>query len=212
MKEEDDEIEDWELEYWPHRYSYEELSEATNGFSKDELLGTGGFGKVYKATLPNNTVVAVKCVNHYSKQGLKEFMAEISSIGHLQCKNLVQMRGWCQKGNELMLVYDYMPNGSLNRWIFDKPKTLLGWDDRRKILADVVEGLNYLYHGWDQVVIHRDIKWSNILLGSDMRGRLGDFGLAKLYTQGEVPNTTRVVGTLGYLAPEQKYTEICPKG
>ncbi|XP_059643169.1 L-type lectin-domain containing receptor kinase S.1-like [Cornus florida] len=201
-KEEEDEIEDWELEYWPHRYSYEELSEATNGFSKDELLGTGGFGKVYKATLRNNTVVAVKCVSHDSKQGLREFMAEISSMGRLQHKNLVQMRGWCRKGNELMLVYDYMPNGSLNRWIFDKPKTLLGWGDRRKILADVAEGLNYLHHGWDQVVIHRDIKSSNILLGSDMRGRLGDFGLAKLYTQGEVPNTTRVVGTLGYLAPE----------
>lgn len=200
--EEEDEIEDWELEYWPHRFSYEELSEATDGFSNDQVLGSGGFGKVFKGTLPNNTEIAVKCVNHDSKQGLREFMAEISSMGRLQHKNLVQMRGWCRKGNQLMLVYDYMPNGSLNRWIFDKPKKLLTWEQRRRVLADVAEGLNYLHHGWDQVVVHRDIKSSNILLDTDMRGRLGDFGLAKLYQHGEVPNTTRVVGTLGYLAPE----------
>ncbi|KAI7985092.1 L-type lectin-domain containing receptor kinase S.1 [Camellia lanceoleosa] len=198
----DDEIEDWELEYWPHRFSYEELILATKGFSENELLGAGGFGRVYKGTLPNDTQVAVKCVSHDSKQGLREFMAEISSMGRLQHKNLVQMRGWCRKGNELMLVYDYMPNGSLNRWIFDKPKKLMNWEGRRRVLSDVAEGLNYLHHGWDQVVIHRDIKSSNILLDNDMRGRLGDFGLAKLYTHGEAPNTTRVVGTLGYLAPE----------
>ncbi|CAB4280701.1 unnamed protein product [Prunus armeniaca] len=201
-REEKDEIEDWELEYWPHRFSNEELSEATDGFSKDQLLGFGGFGKVYKGTLSNATEIAVKCVNHDSKQGLREFMAEIASMGRLQHKNLVQMRGWCRKRNELMLVYDYMPNGSLNRWIFDKPKTVLGWEQRRRVLADVAEGLTYLHHGWDQMVVHRDIKSSNILLDAEMRGRLGDFGLAKLYEHGEVPNTTRVVGTLGYLAPE----------
>lgn len=201
-REEKDEIEDWELEYWPHRFSNEELSEATDGFSKDQLLGFGGFGKVYKGTLSNATEIAVKCVNHDSKQGLREFMAEIASMGRLQHKNLVQMRGWCRKRNELMLVYDYMPNGSLNRWIFDKPRTVLGWEQRRRVLADVAEGLTYLHHGWDQMVVHRDIKSSNILLDAEMRGRLGDFGLAKLYQHGEVPNTTRVVGTLGYLAPE----------
>ncbi|KAL9375396.1 hypothetical protein Peur_032275 [Populus x canadensis] len=199
---EEDEIEDWELEYWPHRFSYEELSQATNGFSKDQLLGSGGFGKVYRGILSNNSEIAVKCVNHDSKQGLREFMAEISSMGRLQHKNLVQMRGWCRKSNELMLVYDYMPNGSLDRYIFHKPKKLLNWEQRRQVLADVAEGLNYLHHGWDQVVVHRDIKSSNILLDSDMRGRLGDFGLAKLYSHNEAPNTTRVVGTLGYLAPE----------
>lgn len=200
--EEDDEVEDWELEYWPHRFSYEELFQATNGFSNDELLGSGGFGKVYKGLLANNTEVAVKCVNHDSKQGHREFMAEISSMGRLQHKNLVPMRGWCRKGNEMMLVYDYMPNGSLNRWIFEKPGQLMGWEGRRRVLTDVAEGLNYLHHGWDQVVVHRDIKSSNVLLDSEMRGRLGDFGLAKLYTHGGVPNTTRVVGTFGYLAPE----------
>ncbi|XP_062116159.1 L-type lectin-domain containing receptor kinase S.1 [Humulus lupulus] len=200
--EEDDDIEEWEHEYWPHRFTYEELDEATEGFSNNQLLGAGGFGKVYKGTLPNKTEIAVKCVSHDSKQGFREFMAEISSMGRLQHKNLVQMRGWCKKGNNFMLIYDYMPNGSLNQWIFDKPKKLLGWEQRRRVLADVAEGLNYLHHGWDQVVVHRDIKSSNILLDSEMRGRLGDFGLAKLYQHGEVANTTRVVGTLGYLAPE----------
>ncbi|KAI3820732.1 hypothetical protein L1987_08280 [Smallanthus sonchifolius] len=201
-KNEEDEVEDWELEYWPHRYAYEELKAATNGFSDDQVLGAGGFGRVYKGTLSNKTEVAIKCVNHDSKQGLKEFMAEISSMGRLQHKNLVQMRGWCRKGNELLLVYDYMANGSLNNWIFDKPKRLLGWAGRKRVLTDVAEGLNYLHHGWEKVVVHRDIKSSNVLLDFDMRGRLGDFGLAKLYTQGEEPGTTRVVGTLGYLAPE----------
>lgn len=95
-----------------------------------------------------------------------------------------------------------MPNGSLNTWIFDKPKKVLNWEGRKKVLTDVAEGLHYLHHGWEQVVVHRDIKSSNVLLGFDMRARLGDFGLAKLYTQGEEPGTTRVVGTLGYLAPE----------
>ncbi|XP_058763054.1 L-type lectin-domain containing receptor kinase S.1-like [Vicia villosa] len=200
IKENEDDVEDWEMEYWPHRFSYEELSIATEGFQ--EVIGYGGFGNVYKGTLMNKTLVAVKRVKHDSKQGLKEFMAEISSMGRLQHKNLVQMRGWCRMGNELMLVYDYMPNGSLNKWIFNKPVQILGWDQRRRILVDVAEGINYLHHGWDQVVIHRDVKSGNILLDADMRGRLGDFGLAKLYQHGQVPNTTRVVGTLGYLAPE----------
>ncbi|XP_010533459.1 PREDICTED: L-type lectin-domain containing receptor kinase S.1 [Tarenaya hassleriana] len=200
--EEDDEIEEWELEFWPHRFSYEELAAATDEFSGARLLGSGGFGRVYRGVLSNNNEVAVKCVNHDSKQGLREFMAEISSMGRLQHKNLVQMRGWCRRKKELMLVYDYMPNGSLNRWIFDNPQEVLPWHRRRKVINDVAEGLNYLHHGWDQVVIHRDIKSSNILLDSDMRSRLGDFGLAKLYEHGGAPNTTRVVGTLGYLAPE----------
>ncbi|WCJ36129.1 Concanavalin A-like lectin protein kinase family protein [Euphorbia peplus] len=208
LKDEEDEIEDWELEYWPHRFSHEELSEATNSFSGDRLLGSGGFGKVYKGIIANEVEIAVKCVNHDSKQGLREFMAEISSMGRLQHKNLVQMRGWCRKANELLLVYDYMPNASLDRYIFNAPKKLMNWQQRRQVLSDVAEGLNYLHHGWDQVVIHRDIKSSNILLDSEMRGRVGDFGLAKLYGHNEVPNTTRVVGTLGYLAPELATTAV----
>lgn len=110
--------------YWPHRFSYEELSIAIKGFQK--VIGHGGFGSVYKGTLMNKPLAAVKRVKHDSKQGLKEFMAEISGMGRVQHKNLVQMRGWCRKGNELMLVYDYMPNGSLNKRVFDKAEKILG--------------------------------------------------------------------------------------
>ncbi|KAM0991054.1 hypothetical protein ACFX13_009612 [Malus domestica] len=99
--------------------------------------------------------------------------------------------GFVQKGNELMLVYDYKPNESLDGWIFGKPKTVMGWEKRQRVVVDVAEGLNYLHHGWDQMVVHRDIKSSNILLNVEMRGRLGDFWLAKLYRHGEVPNVTK---------------------
>jgi serine/threonine protein kinase len=199
---EDDEIEDWEMEYWPHRFSYEELNVATNGFSSDELLGAGGFGRVYRGKLPNEMEIAVKCVSHDSKQGLREFMAEISSMGRLQHKNLVQMRGWCRKGNELMLVYDYMPNGSLDKLLFENSKGVLNWSQRYRILKGVAAGLLYLHEEWEQRVVHRDVKASNVLLDADLDGRLGDFGLARLYDHGKHPQTTKVVGTLGYLAPE----------
>ncbi|EHA8591730.1 putative L-type lectin-domain containing receptor kinase S.1 [Cocos nucifera] len=131
-------------------------------------------------------------------------MAEISSIGRLQHRCLVPLRGWCRKGNELMLVYGYMPNGNLSQWIFggEGRREIMGWAARRRVLADVAEGLQYLHQGWEQVVLHRDVKSSNILLDGEMRGRLGDFGLAKLYERGAAPSNTRVVGTLGYLAPE----------
>ncbi|MQL93388.1 hypothetical protein Taro_026022 [Colocasia esculenta] len=215
---EEEEVEEWELKFRPHRFSYAELREATKGFAAERLLGFGGFGKVYKGVLPKDKAdasgegggpgeeeaVAVKCMSNDSKQGLTEFMAEISSMGRLRHKNLVHMTGWCRKGTELMLVYDYMPNGSLDRWIFPGRGggQVLGWEARRRVLGDVAEGLQYLHHGWDQVVLHRDVKCSNILLDAGIRGRLGDFGLARLHQHGEAPSSTRVVGTLGYLAPE----------
>ena len=126
-------------------------------------------------------------------------------MGRLQHKSLVPMRGWCNHSGLLMLVYDYMPNGSLSQLIFKRstaPPPPMPWWLRRRALSDVGEALAYLHGGYDQVVIHRDVKSSNILLDSEMRARLGDFGLAKLYGHGEAPGTTRVVGTLGYMAPE----------
>ncbi|RWW76461.1 hypothetical protein BHE74_00015449, partial [Ensete ventricosum] len=218
----EEEEEEWESKYWPRRFNYEDLWSATNGFCKERLLGFGGFGKVYRGVLPasisrgaNNAggsavreeemeEVAVKCVSHDSKQGLREFMAEISSMGRLQHRSLVHMKGWCRKGNELMLVYEYMPNGNLSQWLFSdaEDRPALAWPARRRVLVDVAEGLLYLHQGWEQVVLHRDVKSGNILLDGDMRGRLGDFGLAKLYERGAPPCSTRVVGTLGYLAPE----------
>ncbi|KAL5734664.1 hypothetical protein ACOSP7_032525 [Xanthoceras sorbifolium] len=198
-----DVIEAWELDVGPHRFSYQELKKATRGFRDKELLGFGGFGKVYKGTLlSTNTLVAVKRISHESKQGLREFVSEIASIGRLRHRNLVQLLGWCRRRGDLLLVYDFMPNGSLDKYLFDEPKSILTWEQRFRIIKGVASGLFYLHEEWEQTVIHRDIKAGNVLLDSEMNGRLGDFGLAKLYEHGTVPGTTRVVGTLGYLAPE----------
>lgn len=198
-----DVIEDWELDVGPHRFSYKELKQATRGFKDKELLGFGGFGRVYKGTLPKSqTQVAVKRISHESKQGFREFAAEIASMGRLRHRNLVQLIGWCRRRTDLLLVYDFMPNGSLDKYIFDEPKMSLSWEQRFKIIKGVASGLLYLHEEWEQTVIHRDVKAGNVLLDSDLNGRLGDFGLAKLYEHGSNPSTTRVVGTLGYLAPE----------
>jgi hypothetical protein len=199
-------IELWELDYGPHRFKYAELRRATRGFGERELLGSGGFGKVYRGVLPGSgEAVAVKRVNHESRQGLREFVAEIASIGRLRHRNLVQLQGWCRRRGDLLLVYDYMPNGSLDRHLFggDHLKgSRLTWPVRHRILRDVASALLYLHEGWESVVLHRDVKASNVLLDADMSARLGDFGLAKLHERGANPSTTRVVGTLGYLAPE----------
>jgi hypothetical protein len=199
-------IEPWELDYGPHRFKYAELRRATRGFRERELLGSGGFGKVYRGVLPGSgETVAVKRVNHEARQGLREFVAEIASIGRLRHRNLVQLQGWCRRRGDLLLVYDYMPNGSLDRHLFggDHLKgSRLTWPLRRRILRDVASALLYLHEGWESVVLHRDVKASNVLLDADMSARLGDFGLAKLHERGANPSTTRVVGTLGYLAPE----------
>eukprot|EP01018_Ginkgo_biloba_P000259 Gb_33347 [translate_table: standard] len=160
-------IEEWELEYWPHRFSYKELSIATKGFRDEEVLGSGGFGKVYKGLLPSSGLnVAVKCITREFTEGMKGFIAEISSMG----------------------------------------QTVLRWAQRYTILKDVAAGLLYLHEQWEQRVIHRDIKSSNVLLDSELNGRLGDFGLARLYDHSENPQTTHVVGTLGYIAPELIHT------
>ncbi|GAB2288646.1 hypothetical protein Dimus_022969 [Dionaea muscipula] len=198
-----DVIEAWELNVGPHRFLYKELKKATKGFRDKELLGYGGFGRVYKGVLQKgNTPVAVKRISHESRQGLQEFVSEIASVGRMRHRNLVQLLGWCRRRGDLMLVYDFMPNGSLDKYLFDEPKLVLNWEQRFKIIKGVASGLLYLHEEWEQSVIHRDIKSGNVLLDADWNGRLGDFGLAKLYDHGTNPSTTRVVGTMGYLAPE----------
>lgn len=202
-----DVIEAWELDIGPHRFSYQELKKATKGFRDKELLGHGGFGRVYRGTLPNSqTQIAVKRISHDSKQGMREFVSEIASIGRLRHRNLVQLLGWCRRYGNLMLVYDFMENGSLDKFLFDEPKLILSWEQRFNIIKGVASGLLYLHEGYEQVVIHRDIKASNVLLDNELNGRVGDFGLARLYEHGSNPGTTRVVGTLGYLAPELSRT------
>ncbi|MBA0558497.1 hypothetical protein Golob_015512, partial [Gossypium lobatum] len=200
-------VEDWELEYGPHRFKFKDLYIATKGFKDKELLGAGGFGRVYRGVLPSNKLeVAVKRVSHESRQGMREFVAEIVSIGRLRHRNLVQLLGYCRRKGELLLVYDYMPKGSLDKYLHDQPKVTLNWRQRFRVIKGVASGLFYLHGEWDQVVVHRDVKASNVLLDGELNGRLGDFGLARLYDHGTDPQTTHVVGTLGYLAPEHTRT------
>ncbi|XP_010276640.1 PREDICTED: L-type lectin-domain containing receptor kinase V.9-like [Nelumbo nucifera] len=196
-------LEDWEVQYGPHRFSYRNLFLATNGFKDKEFLGRGGFGRVYKGVLPKSKIqVAVKRISHDSTQGMREFIAEIATIGRLRHPNLVRLQGYCRRKGELLLVYDFMSNGSLDKFIFDQPKLTLNWEQRFKIIKDVASALLYLHEQWVQVIIHRDIKASNVLLDSEMNGKLGDFGLAKLSEQGVDPQTSYLAGTPGYIAPE----------
>ncbi|KAI4322682.1 hypothetical protein L6164_022352 [Bauhinia variegata] len=199
---EKEELEGWELEYWPHRISYQEICAATRGFSEENLIGVGTSGRVYKGVL-RGVEVAIKKIPYETQHGLKEFLAEISSLGRLKHKNIVGFRGWCKrKRGSLMLVYDCMDNGSLDKRIFEcEESMLLNWEERISVLKNVAHGILYLHEGWEVEVLHRDIKAGNVLLDKDMNARLGDFGLAKLHHQ-EHLGDTRVIGTLGYMAPE----------
>lgn len=200
-------MEDWELEYWPHRIRYNDISAATKGFSEENVIGLGGNGKVYKGVLGSGSIeIAVKCIPHESQHGMKEFLAEVSSLGRLKHRNLVGLIGWCKpdKGG-LMLAYEYMENGSLDKRVFFSDcdeSSMLSWDARLRVLKDVAAGVLYLHEGWEVSVLHRDIKASNVLLDKSMNGRLGDFGLARMHEHGQALGTTRVVGTVGYMAPE----------
>ncbi|XP_028782994.1 probable L-type lectin-domain containing receptor kinase VII.2 [Neltuma alba] len=199
----EEDTEDWELEYWPHQIRYDDIYAATNGFSDQNVIGFGGNGKVYRGVL-QNVEVAVKKIPYESEKGMREFLSEISSLGRLKHRNVVPLRGWCKKERgSLILVYDYMSNGSLDKRIFDAGENkILTWDERIKVLKDVARGLLYLHEGWEVCVLHRDIKASNVLLDKDMNARLGDFGLARLCHHGQLTNTTQVIGTVGYMAPE----------
>ncbi|XP_050226837.1 L-type lectin-domain containing receptor kinase V.9-like [Mercurialis annua] len=196
-------LEDWEVLYGPYRFTYKDLFIGTKGFGDKQLLGKGGFGRVYRGTLPFSSVqIAVKRISHDSSQGMREFVAEIATIGRLRHPNLVRLIGYCRRKNELFLVYDYLPNGSLDKFLYSEPSSVLSWKQRFKIIKDVASALFYLHQQWIQVVIHRDIKPGNVLIDNDMNAKLGDFGLAKLWDHGIDPQTSHVAGTPGYIDPE----------
>nr|DAD39679.1 TPA_asm: hypothetical protein HUJ06_014002 [Nelumbo nucifera] len=186
----------------PKRFLYKELSRSTNNFSEEGKLGEGGFGGVYRGFLSDlNSDVAIKRVSKGSKQGVKEYMSEVKIISRLRHKNLVQLVGWCHQRSELLLVYEFMPNGSLDSHLFGT-KGLLTWEVRYNIALGLASALLYLHELWEQCVIHRDIKSSNVMLDSNFNAKLGDFGLARLVDHGEGAQTTMLAGTMGYMAPE----------
>uniref|UniRef100_A0A0E0MF59 Protein kinase domain-containing protein n=1 Tax=Oryza punctata TaxID=4537 RepID=A0A0E0MF59_ORYPU len=171
----------------PRIFSYSELYIGTSGFSDTEILGSGGFGRVYRAVLPSDgTTVAVKCVAGRGDRFEKSFLAELAAVARLRHRNLVRLRGWCvQDEEELLLVYDYMPNRSLDRLLFrpaaapTAPAPTLSWDRRRRIVSGLAAALFYLHEQLDTQIIHRDVKTSNVMLDSEYNARLGDFGLAR---------------------------------
>nr|GMD45847.1 probable L-type lectin-domain containing receptor kinase S.5 [Ipomoea batatas] len=194
----------------PKFFRFRQLAKATKNFSKENLVGSGGFGSVYKGVLSGDqppTTVAVKRINATSHQGEREYLAEICTIGRLRHKNLVQLQGWCHDKEQLLLVYEYMQNGSLDRYIGNN--IFLNWETRFKILSGLASALLYLHEECGSPVVHRDVKPNNVMLDSYYTAHLGDFGLARLLHPGqgegqdEASVTTMVAGTPGYLAPEE---------
>ncbi|XP_042040776.1 G-type lectin S-receptor-like serine/threonine-protein kinase At1g11300 isoform X1 [Salvia splendens] len=180
------------------------LSNATENFSPVNKLGQGGFGLVYKGRLPNGVEIAVKRLARSSNQGVEEFMNEVEVISRLQHRNLVRLLGCCVESEEKMLVYEYMPNGSLDAYLFGShTHKLLSWKTRKVIIEGICRGLLYLHQDSRLKIIHRDLKASNILLDEAFSPKISDFGMARIFGgKDDQANTTRVVGTFGYMPPE----------
>ncbi|GLU14105.1 hypothetical protein SLE2022_306940 [Rubroshorea leprosula] len=186
----------------PNTFSYAELRAATDDFSPSNKLGEGGFGPVYKGKLSDGRVVAVKRLLVASHQGKSQFVTEVATISVVQHRNLVQLYGCCIEGNRCLLVYEYLENKSLDQALFGKRALHLDWPTRFSICLATARGLAYLHEESRLRIIHRDVKASNILLDAELCPKISDFGLAKLYDDKKTHISTRVAGTIGYLAPE----------
>ncbi|XLU26881.1 G-type lectin S-receptor-like serine/threonine-protein kinase At4g27290 isoform X2 [Arachis ipaensis] len=180
------------------------LISATNNFSTNKILGKGGYGTVYQGTLKDGREIAVKRLSENSRQGLQEFKSEVMNVVKLQHRNLVKLLGCCIQAEERMLIYEFMPNKSLDYFIFDKERsTQLLWPQRFLIIVGIARGVLYLHQDSRHRIVHRDLKASNVLLDDEMNAKISDFGLARSFKGNEnEANTTRVVGTYGYLSPE----------
>ncbi|CAA7406849.1 unnamed protein product [Spirodela intermedia] len=183
-------------------FSYGDLRAATDDFSPGNKLGEGGFGPVFKGTMADGRVVAVKQLSVSSHQGKQQFVAEIATISAVQHKSLVKLVGCCVEGEKRLLVYEHLANGSLDQALFGTRKLVLDWPTRMRICLGTARGLAYLHEESSSRIVHRDVKASNILLDADLNPKISDFGLAKLYDDKKTHISTRVAGTIGYLAPE----------
>ncbi|KAF7111431.1 hypothetical protein CFC21_111446 [Triticum aestivum] len=192
----------------PKRYMYHELVAATSNFAEEEKLGRGGFGSVYRGHLtltPERRAVAVKVLSaESSSQGRKEFEAQVRIISRLKHRNLVQLLGWCDSRKGLLLVYELVAEGSLDRHLYSNDDSYLTWPQRYNIILGLGSALRYLHEEWEQCIVHGDIKPSNIMLDSSLSTKLGDFGLARLVDHGAglMQTTKAVLGTVGYIDPE----------
>ncbi|KAF5184957.1 Cysteine-rich receptor-like protein kinase, partial [Thalictrum thalictroides] len=186
------------------QFNFATVEAATENFSDDNKLGEGGFGAVYKGKLSDEREIAVKRLSRNSGQGLEEFKNEVLLLAKLQHRNLVKLLGFCVEGGEKLLVYEFVPNASLDQFIFDPIKrTYLDWERRYKIIGGIARGLLYLHEDSRDRIIHRDLKASNILLDAEMNPKIADFGMARLFVLDQTEgNTSRIVGTYGYMAPE----------
>ncbi|KAJ4703332.1 G-type lectin S-receptor-like serine/threonine-protein kinase [Melia azedarach] len=185
-------------------FHFEELATATNFFHLSDKLGQGGFGPVYRGRLQDGQEIAVKRLSKASGQGVEEFMNEVMVISKLQHRNLVRLLGCCIEGEEKMLIYEYLPNKSLDAFLFDSLKhDLLDWRKRFNIIEGISRGLLYLHRDSRLRIIHRDLKASNILLDEKLNPKISDFGMARIFGGNQdQANTGRVVGTYGYMSPE----------
>lgn len=198
--------EDWEriAAQEQKHFAFEALVAATKDFHPTHKLGEGGFGPVYRGKLEDGREIAVKKLSRSSNQGKKEFTNEAKLLARVQHRNVVNLLGYCAHGAEKLLVYEYVPNESLDKLLFksNSKKELLDWKRRFDIITGIARGLLYLHEDSHNCIIHRDIKASNILLDDKWVPKIADFGMARLFPEGETHVNTRVAGTNGYMAPE----------
>ncbi|KAL3651808.1 hypothetical protein CASFOL_004810 [Castilleja foliolosa] len=183
-------------------FTYNDLVVATNGFAQSNLLGQGGFGYVHKGVLPNGKDIAVKSLKLNSGQGEREFQAEVDIISRVHHRHLVSLVGYCSAGTQRMLVYEYVPNGTLEYHLHGAGRPTMEWSTRLRIALGSAKGFAYLHEDCHPRIIHRDIKAANILIDFNFEAKVADFGLAKLSSDTNTHVSTRIMGTFGYLAPE----------